>query len=289
MQFLADAHIDENKFYNIFSTPVHEEAKSSSHNVDNSNMHTFYQHHQSEHRWTNDHPLEQVRRNPSRTVQTRRQLATDPGLCMLALTVSTAKPKTLKKQWLILYGSRQCRMSFINSTNYKSGNSSTNHLAISHQAIEEEGINFEESFAPVACLEVVQIFIAYAAHKSFPIYQMDVKTTFLNGQLKDEVYVAQPDEFVDPDHPEKGKYALEILKNHGMDKCDSIGTPLYTKHKLDADLSGKPIYQTNYHSVIRSLMYLTSSRPDLGQAVLESCQTNWYEMFDSSRTGGSGK
>nr|GEX78881.1 integrase, catalytic region, zinc finger, CCHC-type, peptidase aspartic, catalytic [Tanacetum cinerariifolium] len=58
---------------------------------------------------------------------------------------------------------------------------------------QEKGIDFEESFAPVARLEVVWIFIAYAAHKSFPIYQMDIKTTFLNGPLKEEVYVAQPD------------------------------------------------------------------------------------------------
>nr|GEY72941.1 hypothetical protein [Tanacetum cinerariifolium] len=68
---------------------------------------------------------------------------------------------------------------------------------------QEEGSDFEESFAPVARLESVWIFIAYAAHKSFLIYQMDVKTTFLNGPLKEEVYVAQPDGFVDPDHPEK--------------------------------------------------------------------------------------
>nr|GFB86840.1 retrovirus-related Pol polyprotein from transposon TNT 1-94 [Tanacetum cinerariifolium] len=68
---------------------------------------------------------------------------------------------------------------------------------------QEEGIDFEESFAPVACLVVVRIFIAYATHKSFPIYQMDVKTAFLNGPLKEEVYVAQLGGFVDPDHPEK--------------------------------------------------------------------------------------
>nr|GEZ78192.1 retrovirus-related Pol polyprotein from transposon TNT 1-94 [Tanacetum cinerariifolium] len=68
---------------------------------------------------------------------------------------------------------------------------------------QEEGIDFEESFAPVARLEAVQIFIAYVAYKSFPIYQMYVKTAFLNGPLKEEVYVAQPDGFVDPDHPEK--------------------------------------------------------------------------------------
>nr|GFC90011.1 integrase, catalytic region, zinc finger, CCHC-type, peptidase aspartic, catalytic [Tanacetum cinerariifolium] len=65
------------------------------------------------------------------------------------------------------------------------------------------GIDFEELFAPVARLEAVLIFIAYAAHKSFPVYQMDVKTTFLNGPAKEEVYVAQSDGFVYPDHPEK--------------------------------------------------------------------------------------
>ncbi|GJY09935.1 retrovirus-related pol polyprotein from transposon TNT 1-94 [Tanacetum coccineum] len=162
----------------------------------------------------------------------------------------------------------------------------------------EECIDFEESFAPVARLEAVWIFVAYAAHKSFPIYQMDVKTTFLNGPLKEEVYVAQPDGFVDPDHPEKvyrlrkalyglkqaprawydelsnflmskgftkglqihqsprgifinqAKYALEILKKHGMEKGQSIGTPMATKPKLDADLSGEPIDQTDYRSKI---------------------------------------
>nr|GFD07878.1 retrovirus-related Pol polyprotein from transposon TNT 1-94 [Tanacetum cinerariifolium] len=67
----------------------------------------------------------------------------------------------------------------------------------------EEGIDFEESFSPVANLKDVWIFIVYAAHKSIPSYQMDVKTAFLNGPLKEEVYVAQPDGFVDPDHPEK--------------------------------------------------------------------------------------
>nr|GEW65562.1 hypothetical protein [Tanacetum cinerariifolium] len=68
---------------------------------------------------------------------------------------------------------------------------------------KEEGINFKESFAIVARLEAVRIFVVYAAHKSSPIYQMDVKTAFLNGPLKKEVYVAQPDGFVDPDHLEK--------------------------------------------------------------------------------------
>ncbi|GJW65196.1 integrase, catalytic region, zinc finger, CCHC-type containing protein [Tanacetum coccineum] len=66
---------------------------------------------------------------------------------------------------------------------------------------QEEGINFEELFAPVARIKAIQIFIANAASKNMTIYQMDVKTSFLNGELKEEVYVSQPEGFVDPDHP----------------------------------------------------------------------------------------
>ncbi|GKD54761.1 retrovirus-related pol polyprotein from transposon TNT 1-94 [Tanacetum coccineum] len=76
---------------------------------------------------------------------------------------------------------------------------------------QEEGVDFEESFALVARLEAVWIFVAYAAHKSFPIYQMDVKTAFLNGPLNKEVYVAQPDRFVDHDHPDKVYHLRKAL------------------------------------------------------------------------------
>nr|GEZ83965.1 retrovirus-related Pol polyprotein from transposon TNT 1-94 [Tanacetum cinerariifolium] len=80
---------------------------------------------------------------------------------------------------------------------------------------QEEGINFEESFAPVARLEAIWIFLAYAAYKNMVIYQMDVKTAFLNGNLRKDVYVCQPDGFVDPDnlnHVYKLKKALYGLK-----------------------------------------------------------------------------
>ncbi|GKF19848.1 retrovirus-related pol polyprotein from transposon TNT 1-94 [Tanacetum coccineum] len=66
---------------------------------------------------------------------------------------------------------------------------------------QEEGIDFEESFAPVVRIEAIRIFIANTASKNMTIYQIDVKTTFLNGELKEEVYVSQPDGFVDLDHP----------------------------------------------------------------------------------------
>nr|GFB75604.1 integrase, catalytic region, zinc finger, CCHC-type, peptidase aspartic, catalytic [Tanacetum cinerariifolium] len=66
---------------------------------------------------------------------------------------------------------------------------------------QEEGIDFEESFALVARMEAIRIFLAYAAHKSFTVFQMDVKTTFWHGSLKKDVYVCQPKGFIDADHP----------------------------------------------------------------------------------------
>nr|GEY71713.1 hypothetical protein [Tanacetum cinerariifolium] len=76
---------------------------------------------------------------------------------------------------------------------------------------EEEGIDFEESFAPVARLEAIRIFLAYVAHKNMVVYQMDVKTAFLNGNLRKEVYVSQPDGFVDSDNPNHVLEAIRIF------------------------------------------------------------------------------
>ncbi|GKB17325.1 retrovirus-related pol polyprotein from transposon TNT 1-94 [Tanacetum coccineum] len=96
-----------------------------------------------------------------------------------------------------------------------------------------------ESFAPVARLEAIRIFVAYAAHKSYPIYQMDVKTTFLNDSLKGEVYVAQPDGFVNPNHPEK-VYRLYGLRQTPRAWYDELSNFLmskgFTKGTIDPTL-----------------------------------------------------
>nr|GFA71721.1 retrovirus-related Pol polyprotein from transposon TNT 1-94 [Tanacetum cinerariifolium] len=82
---------------------------------------------------------------------------------------------------------------------------------------QEEGIDFEESFAPVACIEAICIFIANATNRNMTVYQMDVKMAFMNGELKEEVYVSQPEGFVDPDHPthvyrlKKALYGLNAI------------------------------------------------------------------------------
>nr|GEX17345.1 retrovirus-related Pol polyprotein from transposon TNT 1-94 [Tanacetum cinerariifolium] len=81
--------------------------------------------------------------------------------------------------------------------------------------LQEEGLDFEESFTTVARMEAIRIFLAYAAHKSFTMFQMDMKTVFLHGSLKKDVYVCQPEGFIDADHPShvyKLKKALYGLK-----------------------------------------------------------------------------
>nr|GEZ34973.1 hypothetical protein [Tanacetum cinerariifolium] len=307
-----NAQVENDEFINIFCTPIQDRGETSSRHVDSSNMHTFYQHHPSEHRWTKDHLVEQVIENPSQSVRTRRQLESDGK--MLALEKKRDEENTVigNKSRLVAKGYAQ-----------------------------KEGVDFEESVAPIARLEAIRLFIAYAAHKSFTIYQMDVKIAFLYGPLKEEVYVNQPYGFVDPYHPDKvyrlkkalyglkqaprawydelsnflvskgfskgsidptsfitkhrgdillvqiyvddiifgiqihqsprsifinqAKYAQEILIKHGLTSCDSVGTPMATKH-LDADLSRTPVDQTKYHSMVGALMYLTASSPDIMHA-----------------------
>ncbi|GJT32455.1 retrovirus-related pol polyprotein from transposon TNT 1-94 [Tanacetum coccineum] len=153
---------------------------------------------------------------------------------------------------------------------------------------QEEGIDFEESFAPVAKMEAIKIFLAYVAHKSFTVFQMDVKTAFLHGTLKEDVYVCQPEGFIDADHPchvyklNKALYGLKQAPRAWYDKLSKFllqnhffkGTIdptlfirrfdddiLVIKDKLDLDQNRTLADATKYRSMIGALMYLTSSRP----------------------------
>nr|GEW22572.1 hypothetical protein [Tanacetum cinerariifolium] len=269
-------------FVNPFAIPSTESVVSSTHYVDPSNMHTFYQPYPHDYQWTKDHPLKQVIRKPSRPVLTRNQLKINGDMCIYSLTVSIMKPKSIKEAltdpaWI---------------------ESMQEEL---HQFIRlDEGIDFEESFAPVARMEAIRIFLAYAAHKGFTVYQMDVKTAFLHGSLKEDVYVCQPEGFIDADHPshvyklKKGtvwvkakaksmvnqspsgifinhsNYLHEILKKYGLNTCDIIGTSIDIKEKLDLDHIGTSVDATKYRSMIGALMYLTSSRPDIVHVTCDS-------------------
>ncbi|GJR50675.1 retrovirus-related pol polyprotein from transposon TNT 1-94 [Tanacetum coccineum] len=98
---------------------------------------------------------------------------------------------------------------------------------------QEEGIDFEESFAPVTRIEAIRIFLANAANKNMMIFQMDVKTDFLNGELKEEIYVSQPEGFVDEEylsHVYKLKNALYGLKQAPRAWYDMLSSFLISQH-----------------------------------------------------------
>nr|GEU52329.1 hypothetical protein [Tanacetum cinerariifolium] len=165
---------------------------------------------------------------------------------------------------------------------------------------QEEGIDYEDVFAPVARIEAIRLFIAYATFMRFTVYHMDVKSTFLYGTIDEEVYVMRPPRFQDPEFPdrvykvEKATYELhqaprawygtlsKYLLDNGFQKGTidqtlfirmhrgdfllvqvSANTPMDKENPWRKDGPGKDVELHLYRSMIRSLMYLTASRPDI--------------------------
>ncbi|GJT45494.1 uncharacterized mitochondrial protein-like protein, partial [Tanacetum coccineum] len=136
---------------------------------------------------------------------------------------------------------------------------------------------YEESFTPVARLDAIRIFLTYAAHMNIIVYQMDVKTAFLNGlqisQSHRGIFINQ------------SKYALESLKKYGMESSDPVDTPMVEKSKLDEDTQGKAVDPTHYRGMIGTLMYLTASRPDLTFAYLKDSSIALTAYADADHAG----
>ncbi|GKB03208.1 retrovirus-related pol polyprotein from transposon TNT 1-94 [Tanacetum coccineum] len=185
------APVDNHPFINVFAPEPSSEASSSG---DLSSAESPYVSQTLHHlgKWSKDHPLDNIIGNPSRPVSTRKQLATDALWCLYNSElvpqpdcVMIIALKWIYKVKLDEYGDVLKNKARLVAKGYR----------------QEEGIDFEESFASVSRIEAIRIFIANAASKNMTIYQIDVKTAFLNGELKEEVYVSQPKGFVDPDHP----------------------------------------------------------------------------------------
>nr|GEU31863.1 integrase, catalytic region, zinc finger, CCHC-type, peptidase aspartic, catalytic [Tanacetum cinerariifolium] len=206
-----NAQVKDDRFINVFGTPVQDRGETLSRHVDSSNMHTFYQRHPSEHRWTKDHPLEQVIGNPSQSVRTRRQLESDGEMCTFALTVSPTEPKNIKEAmadsaWI--------------------------------ESMQEELHQFDR-------LDVWELV-------DKPLYKNVINMKWLWKNKRDEenteeVYVNQPDDFVDPYHPNKVYHLKKALYGLKQAPRACVGTPMATKH-LDADLSGTLVDQTKYQN-----------------------------------------
>ncbi|GJW52737.1 retrovirus-related pol polyprotein from transposon TNT 1-94 [Tanacetum coccineum] len=240
---------DENTFVNPFATPSISAAESSSSQyVDPSNMHTFYQPYPHKFQWTKDHPLEQIS-----LVLLRNQLRSDGGICMYALTVSIMEPKNVKEAM-------------------------TDSAWI--ESMQEELLQFKrldiwvlvpppDNIKPLT-MEAIRIFLAYAAHKLFTMFQMDVKTAFLHGTLKEDVYNHFLKGTIDPTlfmrHFDDDILVVHVYVDDIIFGSTHPSTLMKIKDKLDLDQNGSPVDATKYRSMIGALMYLTSSRPDMVHA-----------------------
>ncbi|GJY14943.1 putative ribonuclease H-like domain-containing protein [Tanacetum coccineum] len=198
---------------------INSTSQGSSSNV--RQLHTLLEHLG---RWTKDHPIANVIGDPSRSVSTRKQLETDAMWCYFDAFLTSIESKNFKQaitepSWidtmqeeiheferLEVWELVPCqdnvfliKLKWIYKVKTDEfGRVLKNKARLVAQGFrQEEGIDFEESFASVTRIEAIRIFVANAAHKNMTIYQMDVKTAFLNGELKEEVYVSQPEGFVD--------------------------------------------------------------------------------------------
>ncbi|GKC05520.1 retrovirus-related pol polyprotein from transposon TNT 1-94 [Tanacetum coccineum] len=204
--------------------------------------------------------------NPSRSVSTRKQLKTDAIWCnfdafLTFVVLKNFKEAITEPSWIDVM---QVKIHEFQRLEVWELVSCPDKVLLIKQ---EEGIEFEESFAPVARIEAIRIFVSYAAHKNMTIYQMDVKTAFLNGMLKKEFQDVDDGKMsfflgLKISQSPKGIfinqsiYALEIIKRYGMLSTNSVDTLMVDKSKLDEDLQGH--YSILHFTVKDSCISLTT-------------------------------
>ncbi|KAJ9540465.1 hypothetical protein OSB04_026971 [Centaurea solstitialis] len=176
--------------------------------------------------WTRHHPVSQIIGDPDSGVQTRSATQNE---AFFASFLSVVEPKKTKEaledpDWITAMQEellefirnnvwrlvpRPARKTIIDTKWLFRNKCDETGVVVRNKArlvakgyCQQEGIDYDETFAPIARIEAIRIFLAYAAHKNFTVYQMDVKSAFLNGVLHEEVYVSQPEGFVDPKYPD---------------------------------------------------------------------------------------
>ncbi|GKA95406.1 retrovirus-related pol polyprotein from transposon TNT 1-94 [Tanacetum coccineum] len=235
------AHMGNDPYFGVPIPEIPSDQSSSSDSI-HTIVHPDHQISEHNSKWTKDHPLENIIGELARPVSTRLQLHEQALFCYYDAFLTAVEPKTYKdaltqacwieamqeelneferlEVWELVPRPDKVMVITLKWI-YKvkldelGGILKNKARLVARGYRQEEGIDFEESFAPVARLEAIRIFLAFAAHMNMVVYQMDVKTAFLNGNLREEVYVSQPDGFVDKDNPNhvyKLKKALYGLK-----------------------------------------------------------------------------
>nr|GEV25380.1 retrovirus-related Pol polyprotein from transposon TNT 1-94 [Tanacetum cinerariifolium] len=298
------AHMNNDPFFGTEESPktptflddplheyLHEDSTSQG---SSSNIRKTYTPSESLGSWTKDHPIANMIDDLSRSVSTRKQLQTDTMWCFFDAFLTSVEPKNFKQaitepSWidemqkeihefkrLQVWELVPCldkvlliKLKWIYKvkTNEFGGVLKNKARLVAHGFRQEEGIDFEESFAPVARIEAIRIFIANFAHKNMMIFHMCSGSDTLHTESKERLITGlQISQSPKGIFINQSKYASEIVKKYDMLSSDFVDTPLVEKSKLDEDLQGKPVDATLYRGMIGSLMYLTSSRPDLTYA-----------------------
>ncbi|GJU63083.1 retrovirus-related pol polyprotein from transposon TNT 1-94 [Tanacetum coccineum] len=248
------AHINNDPYFGI---PIPEVPSDQSSSTDISHTIVHPDHHISEHnsKWTKDHPLENIIGELDRIVSTRLQLHEQALFCYYDAFLTAVEPKTYKdaltqscwikamqeelnefeclRVWELVPRPDKVMVITLKwiykvKLDEQGGILKNKARLVARGYRQEERIDFEESFSPVARLEAIRIFLAFDAHMNMVIYQMDVKTEFLNGNLWEEVYVSQPDGFVDPNNLnqvyklKKALYGLKLAPRAWYDMLSSI-------------------------------------------------------------------
>nr|GEZ53692.1 hypothetical protein [Tanacetum cinerariifolium] len=161
---------------------------------------------------------------------------------------------------------------------------------------EEEGIDYEEFFTPVARIKAIRLFLAYAFFIGFMVYQMDVKSAFLYGTIEEEVYVCQPLGFEDPDHTDKVKqkkdgifiiqdeYVAEILRKFGLTEGKSASTPIDLEKPLLKDPDGEDV---DVHTYSKEDFRYLKGKPHLGLWYPKDSPFDLVPYSDSDYAGAS--
>nr|GEZ88653.1 retrovirus-related Pol polyprotein from transposon TNT 1-94 [Tanacetum cinerariifolium] len=203
--------------HNVFNERLEDayfDASISFH--DPSNVHTYYQPYPYEKKWTKDHLLHKIICDPKSSVRTRGQLANS---CLFSCLLSSIEPANVAEalkdaDWVSAMQEELdqfARLKVWRLVPRPEGKSVIKTKWIFKNKKDESSLvirNKARLIAVVARIEAIRLFLAYATHKDFTVYQMDVKTTFLNGILKEEMYIGQPPGFVSKQYPDH-VYALD--------------------------------------------------------------------------------
>ncbi|GJU88032.1 retrotransposon protein, putative, unclassified [Tanacetum coccineum] len=261
------SHINNNLFFGILIPENVSEAYSSS-DVIPTIVHTDSPNSEHITKWTKDHPLDNI-------ITMQEELNEFERLEVWELFPHPNKVMVITLKWI--YKVKLDELGGIIKNKAR---------LVARGYRQEEGIDFEESFAPVARLDAIRIFLAYVAYMNMTVYQMDVKMAFLNDILREEVYVTQPDGFVDQDNLNHVNSLKEPWIPHcsSEDKakifsCDPVDTPMVEKSKLDEDTQRKAVDPTHYRGMVGTLMYLTAKQVENG--VVELYFVNMeYQLAD---------